>query len=143
MTLKIAVRGIPAIISKLNRLDEAVSVTGILDIAGAIMLNRIRTRFLRQEDTFGTPWIESRAAKRRKASGRGGGTLFDTGRLFHSISLIRSAPNERRITTDVEYAAKHQFGLEGQVKREFLGISGEDALVILSAINTRLRTATR
>lgn len=141
--IRISVRGIANIQSKLNRLSEAVSVTGILDIAGAILLNRIRARFLRQESTEGDVWIESRAAKRRKATGRGGGTLFDTGKLFHSIHLVRSAPNERKIITNVVYAEKHQLGLEGMPKREFLGISGEDALVILSAINVRLRTAVR
>lgn len=140
---KITVRGIATIQAKLNRLNESVSVTEVLDIAGAILLNRIRARFLRQESTQGDIWIESKAAKRRKASGRGGGTLFDTGKLFHSIHLVRFAVNERRIITNVEYARKHQFGLEGMPQREFLGISGEDALVILSAINVRLRAAVR
>lgn len=96
----------------------------ILDEAEALLLNRIRTRFLAETGPDGQKWEESLAAKERRKKG-GTGTLFDTGTLFHSIQAFAAGPNERAIGTDVFYAPYHNNG-QGQVKREFMGFSSED-----------------
>ena len=116
-----------------NAIEEGVSE------AGALILNRIRRRFLAQESPDGVPWEPSLAAFQRSFSGRGGGTLFDTGTLFHSIQLFSISPLEKSIATDVAYAPKHQYGEGGLPVREFLGFSDEDStlarLVLLKKIN--------
>lgn len=112
---------------RLEEIEDSLDVERIADAAAAAQLNRLRQRFLAQVDTNETPWVPSRAAARRQASGRGGGTLFDTGTLFHSIGVKRVGVGVRSIGTDVSYARKHQEGLEGELKREFIGISSTDA----------------
>lgn len=109
-----------------------------LDEVGAMLINRIRTRFLSEQDPDGNPWVPSRAAIRRRQRG-GTGTLFDTGRLFHSIQLAGTGPNERRIMTDVPYAATHQLGLNGMIRREFLGFSEEDHELAAQLIGRRVQ----
>jgi len=122
-----------------RRLESSINVEKIVDAAAAGQLNRVRTRFLNQEDTQGGRWPESHAAARRRASGRGGGTLFDTGTLFHSIGIERIGPGERSIGTNVPYAKEHQDGLLGNPKREFLGFSAEDDKDILKTSSLLLR----
>lgn len=141
MKFKIDIKGLARIQKKLNKLAVATDVVEILDVAGAVLLNRIRTRFLNQEDTQGGKWPESKAAIKRRETGRGGGTLFASGALFHSIQLARSGPFERKIFTDLDYGRKHQFGLDGMVKREFLGISVGDALAVKSILEARIKLA--
>lgn len=117
------------------------------DIA-AVLLNRIRTRFLAETDPDGNKWPESFAAMRRKkraAQGQtgpkaGGGTLFDTGRLFHSIK-VDAAEAEKgilRIVTDVPYGRKHQYGEDGMPVRQFLGFSVEDEKLAFEMYQERL-----
>lgn len=107
--------------------------------AGALILNRIRKRFLAQESPDGVPWEPSFAAFRRSFTGRGGGTLFDTGTLFQSIQLFSISPLEKAIATDVPYAPQHQYGTGKLPVREFLGFSDDDFLlaqaVLLKKIN--------
>jgi len=100
----------------------------ILDEAQALMLNRIRTRFLNTEAPDGTKWPVSEAAIARNFNGD---TLFDTGNLFHSIqAFIAEGPVMRAIGTDVPYGIVHQMGLNGNPVREFLGFSDEDVALI-------------
>jgi phage gpG-like protein len=113
----------------------------VLTEAGALLLNRIRTRFLQQTDPNGQKWPESQAAKDRAADPTGGGgTLFDTGKLFRSIQLRKGGTREklkRYIYTDVPYGAYHQFG-RGQQQRIFLGFSNGDIKVIERLVQARL-----
>lgn len=136
-----AVVGIPQLQQKLAKLEDALTLVKILDEAEAIVLNRIRARFLNEVDTDGDPWPESEAAKKRRASGRGGGTLFDTGTLFHSIQAFASGPDWREIGTDVHYGKYHQYGTEHLPVREFLGVSAEDALIVERSILRRVEEA--
>lgn len=97
-----------------------------------IQLSITRARFLAQTAPDGSIWLESAAAKRRRATGRGGGTLFDTGRLFHSlqatIDRVTQDSIEGSVGTDVPYSKKHQEGVPNTpiVKREFLGWAEKD-----------------
>lgn len=139
LSVDFSVIGIPDLQKRLEKLSDAIQIVDILDEAEAIVLNRIRTRFLAEEDTDGNPWVPSAAGAARRARG-GTGTLFDTGTLFHSIQAYTAGPDSREIGTDVPYGGYHQYGI-GQVKREFLGVSDDDAAVVERRILQRIEEA--
>lgn len=141
--LEVEVSGTKELGLMFDRLSEVTNPENVLDAAGAILLNRVRTRFLDQEDPDGNRWPESQAAIKRRAIGRGGGTLFDTGALFHSIQLSTGGPGVRKISTDKPYAADHQRGLHGQEERVFLGFSNEDTRVVKTLIVAMIERAQR
>jgi len=140
MPVTIFAEGFKQIEKRLREAELATNTEDILDTAAAYLLNQIKTRFLRQEAPDGTTWIESQAAKNRKGSG---GTLFASGDLFNSIELSRGGVGVRIISTDLEYAPKHQFGLEGLPKREFLGFNEDDEQGVKNIIEDRIRLALR
>ena len=115
-------------------LDKATK--DILDESAAVALQRNKQRFLEEKDPDGKPWIPSIRGLIRRSGGytyrdgkgyTGTGTLFETGRLFHSIQLFRTAEKERQISTDVEYAAKLT------LRWPFLGVNKDD-LALMQAI---------
>ena len=120
--LKIEVEAqVAGLASRLLSVSEALNNKTILDMAGAFILNRIRTRYLAEQAPDGTPWIPSHAAIRRRAKG-GTGTLFDTGRLFRSIQLsAESSDSERIISTDVPYAK------DVHPRWPFMGVNADDS----------------
>lgn len=127
--LDVQVKGLEDLFKKLNDFETSLDLTRILDEASALIFARIRARFLREEAPDGSKWKRSHAALWREALGIGGGTLYDTGRLYHSIQLHGVGPKERTISTDVPYAAEHDKGLYGQVPRKFLGFNEEDGFL--------------
>jgi len=139
--LRVEVRGFADLTATLKAAEAALDVTNLLDEAGAVLLQRIRSRFLAQVDPDGVPWPVSRAAMRRASSGRGGGTLYDTGRLFHSIQLHKTGQDSRSIATDVPYAPEHNLGQKGQVTRVFLGFGEEDRDVVNRIVIRRITEA--
>ena len=114
---------------RIQNLKEQVDAEAILDDVGAVLLNRMKARFLAQESPNHVPWIPSKASLHRKLIGRDGGTLFDKGDLYHSIQLFNSGPNSREIATDRPYAKYHQFGTSKLPIRKFLGFNEEDQTV--------------
>lgn len=140
MPLKIDIQGQPRLESVLQSLTSALDVTEILDESAAILLNRIRTNFLVQTSPDGQKWVESGAAKDRAAKGRGGGTLYNTGRMYQSIQLYAPGTNTRSIGTDVPYAGIHNNGV-GQIQREFLGFGEDDADLVQKLIIKRITEA--
>lgn len=140
--LEVEVRGLEALDSLLDKVVAATDIDDIADEATAILLNRTRTRFLDQVSPDGVPWKESQAAKRRRRTGRGGGTLYDTGRLFLSIQAEVRGRGVRAIFTDVPYAIDHQEG-RGQEKREFLGFNQGDANIVRVLVTKRIEAAKR
>lgn len=139
--LRAEVLGSEAVDERIQKLKLALDTTEILDEGAALLLNRIRERFLAQTDPNGEAWIPSRASIRRKATGQGGGTLYDSGRLFHSIQLFSIGANERAIGTDVPYAVDHNTGINGQLKREFLGFGKGDGAVVQQLVLKRISEA--
>jgi phage gpG-like protein len=136
------IEGQPELQDRVNKiLNKALDPVALLDESSAILLNSIRSRFLNALDTDGTPWVVSHAAIWRDKSGRGGKTLFDTGNLFHSIQLFAVGNDSRAIGTDVPYGRKHQFGEEGMIRREFLGVSEEDKELVMKMILRRMTEA--
>lgn len=129
--------------SFVDHLDSAID-TGLRDAvsqSSALLLNRIRARFLDQVDPQGIPWPVSKAAQVRAEKGIDGGTLFDTGTLFHSIQLFSISPYEQAIGTDVPYAKFHQFGTFRLPIREFLGFSEQDAELALAVLVRNIKAA--
>lgn len=141
--LTVTVVGQPGLLNAIQGLAEALDTTKILDEGAAVIYNRMRTRFLAETAPDGTKWPPSRAALRRARSGRGGGTLFDTGKLFRSIQLYAESPTSRAIGTNVTspsgfpYGEKHQFGI-GTVQRQFLGFAPGDLDVMKNVILRRV-----
>lgn len=139
--LRVEVKGQAQIDVVLLGLEQALDPVAILDEAGAFLFNRIRTRFLQQVDPDGVPWMESGAARRRARLGIGGGTLFDTGRLFRSLQLSAVGEDSRAISTDVPYARKHNAGEDGMLQRVFLGFGEQDAELVTRLIIKRIQEA--
>ena len=106
-----------------SKLEQFINAA--LDQSAASILSALRKTFLEEKSPDGTPWVPSKAGEDRKASGRGGGTLFDTGRLFQSIQLYTTGPNERLIGTDVPYADKLQLGIYGGVPRVIIELTSD------------------
>lgn len=127
-----------ALESALKSLNAALEPDEILDEAQSLILNRIRTRFLAEEGPTGK-WNPSKAAIKRRASG-GTGTMFDTGRLWHSIQAVATASGERSFQTDVPYAKHHQQpGLQGRYV--FLYFTDDDITLVTSLIKNRIKAA--
>jgi hypothetical protein len=124
-----------------SRITES-EVSDILDDGAAYWLDQVRKNFLAEKDIHGNPFERSRAGSIRKAGGytvrdgkkyTGTGTLFETGRLFHSIHLEDPAPNERALVTDVDYA-------ESLIGRwQFIGISSRVDSEIRNIIDLRIQ----
>ena len=134
--LSVEVVGLAELHAKVDKLEEALNPVAILDEIEALLLNRIRSRFLAETDPDGKKWIPSKRALKD-----GGKTLFKTGTLFHSIQAHTDGPNERSISTDVPYARPHNFGLGHMPIREFMGFNEEDLDLIVGLVLQRLREA--
>lgn len=139
--LHVRVQGQPELEKKLAGLKEALNTQAILDEGSAVLFARTRARFLAEVDPDGVKWPTSKAAIRRASIGRGGGTLFDTGRLFHSLQLYAESSDTRAIGTSVTnrlgfpYGVVHQFG---SPRRMFLGFGEEDRKAMQDVVITRL-----
>jgi phage virion morphogenesis protein len=141
MNLQITVQGQPDLTKRIDGLVTALDTQAILDEGAAVLFNRQRTRFLMEMDADGFKWPQSQAAKRRKKTARGGGTLFDTGRLFRSLQLYAIGPNVRAIGSNVPYGKTHNFGLAGFPVRQFLGFSDEDVQTMVNVVMKRIKRA--
>lgn len=143
MLLRVTVQGQPGLVKALQGMVDALDPVKILDEGAAVIYNRMRSRFLIETDPLGQKWPPSQAALRRARTGRGGGTLFDTGKLFRSIQLYADSQFTRSIGTNVTsptgfpYAQKHQFGI-GFPQRQFLGFGSDDLDVMMLVIRRRL-----
>ncbi len=122
-------------------LAGALNPDDVLDEGAAVLLNRIKTRFLQETAPDGTKWKPSLASILRKKRGQGGGTLFASGTLYHSLQLFTEGPGTRSIGSDVPYGVKHQLGLDGMEQRVFLGLNDEDVAVMTKLIYKRVTDA--
>ncbi|NOQ30241.1 MAG: hypothetical protein GQ570_03865 [Helicobacteraceae bacterium] len=139
ISLQVGLLGSIAQVQKLLQ-ETSPAVEKVLDTAEAVILNRIRTRFLAEVDTDGKPWIPSKAGQKRRSSG-GTGTLFASGALFHSIHAIRVSTTERSVTfdqTQAPYGVYHMRGTKHLPKREFLGVNSSDVAAVTSVLTKAL-----
>lgn len=150
MTASIEVTGVADVNKLFKDIQLATgNTTEVLDEAAAIMLNRIRGRFLEAKDPDGNMWPASQGAKDR-ATPLGqtvgtktyldGLTLFRSGKLFHSIKAGKPSNSSRSIYTNISYGKYHNDGL-GQVKRVFLGFSTQDVDILFKLAQKRLDEA--
>lgn len=121
------------------KLERKVDIEDIADDAAAIILSRIRKRFLQQLSPELEKWKPSFASIQRQRSGRGGGTLFDSGRLFHSIQAVKRGEGVRGIQTDVGYGIDHHYGRNGQLQRRFLDTNDDDMQFITDMVIQRVK----
>ena len=108
--------------------DGTPNVDELSQQIGAFFLSQNKSRYLRQVTPDEVPWIESDAAKARKGK-RDGGTLFDTGSMFHAMHLEETISGRTRINIPddtIPYAKYHHFGRPPQIERTVLGISKSD-----------------
>lgn len=142
--LQVTVIGRPQLERKLKGLATALNPEKILDEGAAVLFNRMRTRFLDELDPTGTKWPRSKAAIKRAQQGRGGGTLFDIGRLFRSLQLFSTSGNPRAIGTNVvskkgyPYPFVHQYGWANLPQRQFLGFGDEDVTIMSNVVLRRI-----
>lgn len=137
--VEVKITGIDTFKDIADQISVAIDPDELFAGGSAILLNRIRTRFLDQESADGTKWLVSQAALDRKSTGSGKGTLFDTGLMFQSIQASKNDEGFA-IGTDVPYAIYHQEGI-GQETREFLGFNNEDETIFRSFVLTKIRGA--
>lgn len=123
-----------------NTLFDDKELDDIADQAATMILDRIRKRFLDERDPTARFWPESQSAKIRRAGGKtyspitkrhysGTGTLFESGTLFNSIYMAKNGRNQRKISFDqtkAPHGVDHQLGLNGQIRRPFIGYNKTD-----------------
>lgn len=137
--LEIRIEGQEGLEALMAKLAKGLDTIEILDEGSAVLFNRIRTRFLQCVDPEGTPWPVSKAAQYRARIGRGGGTLFDTGKLFRSLQLHSDVPETTRsISTDVPYGKFHMTGTIRMPQRVFLGFAPDDVTYMAALVAKRI-----
>ena len=139
--LGVAIKGQAELEIKFSKLTKALDFREILDQSAAILLNDIRTRFLQKIDSGGVPWLPSQAAQNREKAGKGGGTLYDTGNLFHSLQVFAIGDDSRGLGTDVRYGAFHNYGTVTLPKREFLAFGDGDIQTVQEFLQKRISEA--
>lgn len=116
---------------KFKQVAQLLERQNLLNESSAILLSRVRTRFLQEKDAEGSSWQPSDRGIKRRSGGytrssvtgklyTGTGTLFESGNLFHSIQASRLNDSEHAIATDVVYG-KYLIG-----RWNFLGFGRED-----------------
>ena len=111
--------------------DLTVPMTAI----GEYLLLATDDRFEQEKDPDGVPWKPDSpfTINFKKQNNRILKILQSTGRLRNSIAYV-ATPSSLTMGTIVPYAPDHQFGINGQAKRTFLGISEGDAVVVQEII---------
>jgi len=111
--------------------DLTIPMTAI----GEYLLLATDQRFEQEVDPDGIPWKPDSpfTINFKKQNSRILKILQSTGRLRNSIVYV-ATPSSLTMGTIVPYAPDHQFGVNGQAKRTFLGISEGDAVVVQGII---------
>lgn len=138
LSVQVDQKDLEFLLNQLEELKPTNFVRDILDETQALLLNRIRTRFLATQAPSGEVWPVSKAAIQRNFNGK---TLFDTGTLFHSIQAFVTGDYEREIGTDVFYGPYHQFGTKYLPARVFLGVSDDDLALVQQLMVKRVAQA--
>lgn len=121
---------------RLQRLQRKVGdLTPAMKNIGEALILSTDDRFDKEIAPDGTPWKPNTAftIAKKKALGRINKVLQSTGQMRASIAY-QASRDRVVIGTNDRKAAKHQFGLEGLPKREFLGVSDDDRVEIVQII---------
>ena len=151
MALTVNFRHTNAVRKMLDELRERgdVDVEDFLDAAAATLLARTRRRFLAETDPDGKAWPKSEASIVRRSKGDTG-TLFDTGSLFHSLTITRKtaglravgvlagAVNRNSRMKVADYAKYLIPGGSAKGKWRFLGVSYQNQLLRERLLQTKV-----
>ncbi len=98
--------------------DAAQNLRPALDAVGMSIASRMRATFEQQADPWGKSWqgLKASTLRKRRKAGKGAQILRDTGRLMNSIAHTAGDSEVVIGSTNVEYAAIHQFG--GAIQRK-------------------------
>lgn len=125
-----------AFLERVTAIDRDYEEEDIIQGAAELALSRVLSRFRKEVDPDGRPWVPSAAAIREHRP-----TLQDTLRLYRSIRIYPGDDSESRNieTRGVPYAVKHQNGI-GVIQRRFMGFdqAGEDERAIVEYIEGRV-----
>jgi len=123
---------------KLKKLLESLSVRTRERIFSKIAIalkDSTRARFFFSKDPQNQTWIPSKSAEKE-----GRRTLVKSGRLRDSVDAnVNGNFIEVGIPQNTDYGRKFQLGIDGQEKREFLGISKADEKIIMKIIEKELK----
>lgn len=152
--------GTREVMRKIRAMRDAALAVANSEALEGLLLSRIRGRFVEGVDPNGRPWpglMESTIA--RKGRGKHGDPtriLRDTDRLFKSLQVIRGVHTGlfagatgggfRIGISDPQaavYGRIHNYGLGGQVKRQFIGLGATDILAVRQFINRRTKSSVR
>jgi phage virion morphogenesis protein len=129
-----------SVMESLNGLsDKLADLTAPMTAIGEYLLLSTDEHFEKEVDPAGVPWKPDSpyTIDFKKKNNRILKILQSTGRLRNSIAYAADATSVT-LGTNVPYAPDHQLGLDGKTKREFLGVSEADELVILEIIQDYL-----
>lgn len=122
-----------------NRLGD---LTKPMTSIGEYLLTVTDQRFETETDPDGVPWkpLSPYTLRLKRELGLLPNILQATGAMKRSITYAADLDSVR-VGTDVSYAPKHQFGLEGLPQRAFLGVSEADEAVILGILEEYILAA--
>ena len=124
---------------RLQRLQRKVGdLTPAMKNIGEALLLSTDQRFETETDVQGRDWqpLSARTINQKQRDRRILKVLQSTG-LMRSRTSYRAERDQVIVGNNDEKAAKHQLGI-GVPKREFLGVSDEDNIEILSILNSYL-----
>lgn len=118
----------------LDKLKNPRTRQRILSSIAIELKNSTRARFFFSKEPDGDTWVPSKAAEKE-----GRRTLVKSGRLRDSVATnVIGDKIEIGIPSSTIYGKKFQLGEDGQIKREFLGVSNEDERTIVTIIKKEL-----
>ena len=83
------------------------------------------------------PWVKRKTKAKRNA---GRAILVDTGHLRRSIRVISASFDKIEVgSTGTKYASRHNQGLDGMPKRQFIGKSGQLRKKISKIIQNKIK----
>lgn len=131
---KITTKLDPKVKKWIDKLNNPTTKRRILSSIAIELKNSTRARFFFSKDPEDQRWIPSKAAIAENRR-----TLVKTGRLRDSVATnVIDDKIEIGIPESTIYGKKFQLGEEGQIKREFLGVSKEDEKIIIKIIRKEL-----
>lgn len=143
--IRIDVKGLNELLGKLDALSTVlVDEPDIVTSVAAALLNRVRTRYINEQDPDGNKWPPSKAGQIRKAGGftvrngkrySGTGTGFETGAIFNSIQSFTDDQDRARIGTDVPYAPYFQGPTKRTPERLFMAVGQEDEKFVEAVVS--------
>lgn len=134
------------------------AAVGVLDdgAVASLLLARIKGRFMQGVAPDGTPWpglLETTLERKRRSSGsKPEQLLYQSGRLYNSIKIIKGSSvgllagatgvSARIGVSDpgaAEYGRLHNYGY-GQEKRQFIGLNRLDVIAVSGMLRRKLKS---